>query len=593
MPLGTGSITPPGSTLPNDVISPPQATITAIPESTWVVVTVSGQLTFTHNPGCDLIAGDWKCEAKIPTLNFEAAPSTVGPLHLWVQEGVQRSWVGLRGSGGEANSPGSAIGLVREATAGTLQGEMTVFQAWSYNPFSGGSEPTYYISGGYNVTATAVPSPLKLTETDAESDGTRSYTVEPLYGLIFMNPTGDFRPAGEVTWYWIPGDSVSSTPGWSEYNEWIQDCQFQTTCRFKAPGPGKVQAYASVERKGVAIRSGDGAPQCQAPGGPLGARGLRASVAGTNCQEPKVVLTCSGDLGANNVTRGSSIHCEVKKEPESASGSLTVTGWSFEGEPRTDEPVADTKWDGPMVHPGTVSVKARIGTGAEQSASATITVTARDWSGKVPEISTHHDQNGGDYVQPRLPENVMIAHDLGHTRFWPDKAQTEIVESGPNRDYYYFGNEFNFSVGAHYALNDEAFAPGSAFTRAQEDDVPGAAGGSSSGPIHGTNMCHERDVPSQKSRVEAHELQHVRVYREEFGKLVQSEYSHLEGLSSKNESELTDIVDGLADKADRDALAQSQAVVDAKGGPYVTRFIDSNGRECAMVNVRGAILGNN
>jgi hypothetical protein len=106
-------------------------------------------------------------------------------------------------------------------------------------------------------------------------------------------------------------------------------------------------------------------------------------------------------------------------------------------------------------------------------------------------------------------------------------------------------------------------------------------------------MCHERDVPGQKPRVEAHELQHVRVYGEEFTRLVQPEYAHLEGLYGKNESELTDVVDALADRADRDALARSQAVVDAKGGPYVTRFIDSNGRECAMVNVRGETLGNN
>lgn len=440
MPLGSGSVTPPGSTLPNAVISPPQATITTIPESTWVVVTVSGQLTFTRNPGCDLITGDWKCEAKVPTLNFEAAPSTGGPLHLWVQEGVQRSWVGLRGSGGEANSPGSAIGLVREATAGTLQGEMVVFQAWSYNPFSGGSEPTYYIGGGYNVTATAVPSPLKLTETPADSEGTRTYTVEPLYGLIFMNPTGDNRPAGAVTWYWIPGDSVSSTPGWSEYNEWIQDCQFQTTCRFKAPGPGKVQAYASVERRGVAIRSSGGAPQCQAPAGPLGTRGPRADVsASDDCSGPKVVLTCTGDIGKSLVTRGQELRCEVTKDPASTPGEIRVQKWAFAGRQRTDGDATSTTWTGPMASGGNVEVWAQIGEGETQHRSATITVQPRVWRDPLPPLQRIRCPAVGVDNCP-LSSPLVYDKDLGVTQLFPDSSATipeKTIDVGPNTGWSY------------------------------------------------------------------------------------------------------------------------------------------------------------
>jgi hypothetical protein len=108
------------------VLSPPKVAIATIPESAWVVITASGQLSMKRNPDCDLIVGFWTCPAKIITLDFEAAPSPVGPLHLWVQSGSTTSSVNLRGSGGAQDTPGSAIGLVHQAAAGTLVGEMSI-----------------------------------------------------------------------------------------------------------------------------------------------------------------------------------------------------------------------------------------------------------------------------------------------------------------------------------------------------------------------------------------------------------------------------------------------------------------------------------
>jgi hypothetical protein len=445
-----------------------------------------------------------------------------------------------------------------------------------------------FLSGGYNVTATAVPSPVALTESDPDSTGTRTYTVTPLYGLVFMNPTGDSRPAGAINWYFIPGDSVSSTPGWSEYNEWIQECQFETTCRFRASGPGKVQVNASVERQGVTVRSGGASrPQCQAGVGPLGS--ARSSVSVSECsQEPKAVLACTGDLGENQVTRGQPIHCEVHKDPASSPGELTITGWSFEGEARTDEPLTGTAWEGPMVRPGTITVKARVGSGAEQTATAMISVAARDWSSKAPTITAHRVPNGDPHTTPALPEAVMWAHHLGHTRFWPDNDETELIDKGPNRDYYYFA-DVKFSVGAYYSLNDEAFEPISRFTLAQE---PNSSASGSVTRVSGMNYCQQRDVPRAAARVETHENEHIRDYREQFTHIVQPEYARLEAMYGKTDSELTSVLDAITKRADTEAFAHSQTVIDDIHGPYIVKFFDSNGRQCMMKNGVGGDLGN-
>lgn len=432
--LGGGFVPPPGTTASGDVVTPPRVTLASVPDSTWVVINTSGQIKLIFNPECNTLPPNWTCPGKSPTANFESVPSSAGPLRLWFQQGSRGSWANLRGSGGFAETPGSAIGLLHQGDAGTLSAEMSLVPVYAWNPNTGGGTPTYYVGGGYSVTVTAVPNPLKLTESAPDSSGRRSYTVEPLYGLAFMNPTGDSRPAGAVSWYFFPGESVSDKPGWAESNAWIGDCQFKTTCQFRPPGPGKVQVYASVERQGVTIRSSGGAPQCQITPGPLGSRSARYSVSGTLCEQtPKIVLSCN----PASVTRGDPVTCESQALPTTLQDSLKISEWSFEGHPRTDGDRVSRTWTGPMVTGGMVRVKGTIeGTAVEDSAR--ITVSARSWpeiqiTGMVKRVEVDPLS-----MQDYPPNGIAFGrHQLGYLA--TDSIQIRTAQSGPNAGYLYLG----------------------------------------------------------------------------------------------------------------------------------------------------------
>jgi hypothetical protein len=411
-------------------------TIATIPDSVWVVITASGQLILRRNPDCDLLTGFWTCPAKIITPDFEAAPSPVGPLHLWVQSGSTTSTVNLRGSGGAGATAGSAIGLVHQTTAGTLHGEMSILQAESFDPNGDAGTASWLLSGGYNVTAVAVPNPVALTESEPDSTGTRTYTVTPLYGLVFMNPTGDSRPAGAINWYFIPGDSVSSTPGWSEYNEWIQECQYQTTCRFRPSGPGKVQVNASVERQGVTVRAGGAPPpQCQTGGGPLVSAAVRSLISGSACQqEPKLVLRCDGRTDADTVQRGDRMECAASVSPSSA--TLTGFAWEFSDEQghTLNGPAGEATWGGVMAVGGQMRVSATVNSTPQENTVA-VTVRGRTW----PRISVTVRQ-GGHGTLPPVTALTSVGQ-LMQTRFDSIAPSTlpltTIADGGPNAGWAY------------------------------------------------------------------------------------------------------------------------------------------------------------
>src|SRR6185436_5949606 len=81
-PAGIGStlLTPPPTSSPADVASITPVPFASAPESTWVVVTVSGELRLELNPECDLQAPNWPCQLGSPTTSFESDPGTYGPV---------------------------------------------------------------------------------------------------------------------------------------------------------------------------------------------------------------------------------------------------------------------------------------------------------------------------------------------------------------------------------------------------------------------------------------------------------------------------------------------------------------------------------
>jgi hypothetical protein len=326
---------------------------------------------------------------------------------------------------------------------------------------------------------------------------------------------------------------------------------------------------------------GDGILSCTMAG-----YGVLDSIRLLPMPQNQLKLTCTGDLGENRVTRGERIQCVAKKDPETAAGELTITSWSFEGEPRVDTPVDAATWAGPMVRSGTVTVKARIGTGTEMTAVAPITVVARDWSEKTISLTPERVRNGDSKLSP-LPPAVLWAHDLGHARFVRENGQPEMIDEGPNRDYSYIP-DLLVRYTQYYAVNDDALAPNSAFTRAQAPTT-NSAGGIRLG---GRNYCQQRDVPRQDARIEQHELVHGTMFRDKLVELLKPELAKLEALVGRSDSEVTDPLDQALERLEKSARDISAAIVDDKKGPYASSFVDSNGRACLMKNVEGADLDN-
>ena len=523
-----------------------------------MLVQASGQIDPTPNPACADEPPNWPCPMTNPILGFsEDAPDSYGTVQVMLGQNP----IPMRGIGG-----GAAVGLQHPGPGGTISARLTLNQSASSNPNPGGVVLSWLFSGSYRVSAVAIPSPIRVIESAPEDDGTRTYTVEPLYGLKFLNPFGWNGPPGAPGWFWVPGDTVGeAAPNFDPF--WmIPECNNQMSCRFRPPGPGRVQVAASVEMKRARARSGGGGQQCTSLSG---------------CEQASLALHCD----KTNPTRGETVTCTARGEPSTA--TLVIKDWSFEGEPRKDDPLDGTSWSGPMVRSGTITVNATVN-GHAQTASATISVAPRDWSGKTPAITVARVPNGDPQNLPRLPEAVMYTHDLGHTSYTTENEETTIISRGPNFDYIYFA-DVHFRGAAYYSINDQAFAPNSRFQNAQE---PNSGSSGSSTHIGGVLYCQQSDVPRQAARVETHEQEHARVYRERFTEIVQAELGRLEALVSKNDQELTDAADALTKRADHEAAERSREVVDDLNGRYVIRFLNSSGHPCRLRNVAGGDLGN-
>jgi hypothetical protein len=185
--------------------------------------------------------------------------------------------------GGVGTNENAAIGLHYVSTGGPLAGKVNAQARWAWDPNFGTGPFSYYLSGGYDVSAMAVPSPLGISDSGPlDSLGTRRYTLQPLYGLQLINPL-DFYwhpPAGSISWYFIPGDSVSERTGLLGQFYEIPQCQYQQTCQYTPPGPGRMQATAYVETQYAALRSNN---VCDIPADPDGVEDEELASTPTNC----------------------------------------------------------------------------------------------------------------------------------------------------------------------------------------------------------------------------------------------------------------------------------------------------------------------
>jgi hypothetical protein len=305
-------------------------------------------------------------------------------------------------------------------------------------------------------------------------------------------------------------------------------------------------------------------------------------------EQAELVLNCVGDQGANRVTRGKEIICTASKDPATAAGDVTVSGWSFDGVERSDGDPASLEWRGIMVQGGTVEVRGKLGN-EPKTASATVVVSDREWLGRGVEYTFERIANGAD-SRLVLPDVILWSDDLGSSNWFPSETPaspapdyTAEVLSGPNTGIDYFTDETTIRVFGFYALNSAAMSRGSRFYSAQE-----RASGSGGTQIGGMNWCPVNVVTgSLPGLVDAHEQMHGSAYGAALTREADAALARLERTTSPDVGTLFDEYDAVWGDLDAIARAESDAIHGQPGG-LVTPM--NGGRPCALRNERGATL---
>ena len=355
------------------------STFATILENKWALVRVSGKWIVKPNPGCAEQPPNWPCSTLAPYSGFDPAypDAFSGPVRVrTISPAGSTDVLELRGVGGQDE----AIGLTRrEFTRAVETSPALINPTVQQFGTTGPSVPSYIFEGSYTVTVTEIASPIRVTEGAAEADGSRTYSVEPLYSLQFINPLGSSDPPGALRWYFVPGDSVDPVAANSDPPWRIDECSNQMTCHWQPPGPGRVQVAAFVETRRARARNQDRAPcsaDCNPPGKPP-------------------ALTCSP------ATRGQEASCTVTGD------NVAVTRWRFaSGLDEIIHESSDKVWNGVVVVSGTVYAEILVnGTPAPEPLTASLSVSNRGWhwgpdqwsfsQGTAPDCFSTPPVNGG------------------------------------------------------------------------------------------------------------------------------------------------------------------------------------------------------
>lgn len=425
-----------------------------VPANAWALVRVTGNWMARPNPACANQPPEWPCSTLDPYSPYNSTypDAYVGPVRLGMATPAG-GWdpLELRGSGGT----GEAIGLtqrefLRSAYAWPVLNNPTVQQYGN----TGQSIPSYIFDGSYTVTVTEIPSPIQVVESEPATDGSRSYTVQPLYGLQLINPFSWSGPAGALRWYFVPGDSVSlqapnSDPGWT-----ISECSNLTTCEWTPPGPGRVQVAAFVETRRARARSATETELC----------------GGTGCTEggPQLQVTCTPVSGPNLV-RGSLVDCVSTVTPAQ---EYTITMRRASGDGFTVTDPADIShasgeadhWQGAAVADTKVKVYVELtvnGVVRRRDKEVRFNVTPRQWT--VYEITAPTVVYG---LSPKMSAAPDVLHDVygdfDLTVFKTVEAAVSVVGAGPNRGLAFFQDQVQFDGNIGYIWIHPALFPPSA-----------------------------------------------------------------------------------------------------------------------------------
>lgn len=222
-------------------------------------------------------------------------------------------------------------------------------------------------------------------------------------------------------------------------------------------------------------------------------------------QDPvTVVLQCSGSAGANRVVRGEQLRCAARKSPDSNSTALTVLAWEFNGEPRQDQPVNDTVWEGVVAVPGLISMRAKIGDSAPVTRSVQIVVDPRTWPPLALTLAPIRQVHVDHATMADYPPAGSA---FGRFEFtWPDFTKLRVRSgTGPNYGVVFLADPVELPapvIHLHPAMFMDAPPPGLSpsdagwqFWRAWYEDQNG----------RGSGTCERGDVQTFRLNVERHE----------------------------------------------------------------------------------------
>jgi hypothetical protein len=276
-----------------------------------------------------------------------------------------------------------------------------------YSPPGGPGNSEYVVTGEYTITVER----LDLGWEMHRKHGQVEYSVSAPAGAEIRGVA------------WMFSRDTSSTLVWGNFSE-VPECRGSTHCKHTSLS-GRMFAEVRVTSE-----------PARATGGVHGyAYPLIRFEPLVENEKPKLALTCTGDLGANRVTRGQQVTCTAVKDPASAPGELKITGWSFDGRARTDGDLTSKEWNGIMAKRGKVEVRGTIG-GAALRDEQTIRVERRGWS--VMRFSVPRHVVGLD---PASMADYPPAG-LAYGRFkpeWPDftKLHAHGIDAGPNAGLWF------------------------------------------------------------------------------------------------------------------------------------------------------------
>ena len=196
----------------------------------------------------------------------------------------------------------------------------------------------------------------------------------------------------------------------------------------------------------------------------------RDSILVTVVVPSRLALTCTPadplNPGKAKLVRADSVTCKASVTPAGATDELVITDWDFVS---SDTSFAlsrrgaglpfgpdSTQWSGTMVMSGKVTVTGTVG-GVADSASAAITVTARDWSKDT--VAYQIIPGPSRYGDP--PANV---HKLGENNEIGSVSvdSLKIIGFGPNTGLAYF-TAIPFRLAFNVSYNTSTMRVGSTF----------------------------------------------------------------------------------------------------------------------------------